>query len=59
MPNSATDNYKGVFDHHLKFGQKPALILIDFAKAYFDSDSPLYAKVEDARSSAIKLRAAA
>lgn len=37
------DNYQGVFDHRLGFGEKPALLVIDFVKAYTDAASPLYA----------------
>lgn len=59
MTNFASDNYKGVFDTHLEFGRKPALILIDFVRAYFDQDCPLYADVEDALQSAVRVRAAA
>lgn len=51
-----TTNYAGVFDTHLEFGQRPALILIDFVQAYFDPDCDLYADVEDALASAIRLR---
>ncbi len=47
------------FGRVLKPGQRPALILIDFACAYFDPASPLYAGVEDVRERAIELREAA
>lgn len=40
-------------------GKHPALLLIDFARAYFDADSPLYAGVESARASAARLHLAA
>jgi maleamate amidohydrolase len=36
-------------------GQKPALILIDFARAYFDPDASLYAGVEKERAIAAEL----
>ena len=36
------------FGNRLGFGQRPALIVIDFVVAYLDQDSPLYAGVEDA-----------
>lgn len=52
-------NYKGAFDGSLGFGEAPALILIDFVKAYFDKESPLYAGVDDALASALRIRAAA
>jgi maleamate amidohydrolase len=40
-------------------GGRPVLLLIDFARAYFDRGSPLYAGVEPARASAARLHAAA
>lgn len=59
MPKSKADNYAGVFDTKLSLGNKPALILIDFVRAYFDHDSALYADVEDALASAVRVREAA
>jgi maleamate amidohydrolase len=53
------ENYRGAFDGSLGFGSSPALVLIDFVEAYFDKDSPLYAGVEDALSSALRIRKAA
>lgn len=38
------DNYKNVFDHSLGFGQKPAILVVDFVKAYTTVGSPLYAQ---------------
>ncbi len=52
-------NYKGAFDGHLPFGQKPALLIVDFVVAYLDPASPLYAGVEDALASNERLLAAA
>jgi maleamate amidohydrolase len=40
-------------------GRRPVLILIDFARAYFDRDASLYAAVEAERDVAAKLRNAA
>lgn len=37
------DNYKGVFDGRLGFGQKAAVLVIDFINAYTTPSSPLYA----------------
>ena len=37
-------------------GERPALILIDIVEAYFDKSSPLYADVDDALASAIRVR---
>jgi len=52
-------NYEGAFDGNLDFGTRPALILVDFVEAYFDASSPLYAAVEDALASALRVRDAA
>ena len=57
MTEEALDaNYKRAFGKRIGFGARPALILIDFVEAYFDPDCPLYAGVEDALASAIRLR---
>jgi maleamate amidohydrolase len=53
------DNYAGAFGGKAGFGQRPALILIDFVEAYFAPDSPLYAGVETALASALRIRKAA
>jgi maleamate amidohydrolase len=37
------DNYKSVFDHRIGFGRRPAVLVIDFIKAYVTPGSPLYA----------------
>lgn len=37
------DNYKSVFDHQIGFGRRPAVLVVDFIKAYVTPDSPLYA----------------
>ena len=47
------------FGNSLQPGRKPVLLLIDFARAYFDTASPLYAGVEAARASAARLHIAA
>jgi maleamate amidohydrolase len=36
-------NYRGVFDSALGFGRSPAIIVVDFIRAYTDPSSPLYA----------------
>ena len=59
MTDELNENYKGAFDGSLGFGDKPALILVDLVRAYFDKDSSLYAGVEDALASAIRIRDAA
>jgi len=59
MTDDLTENYRGAFDGSLGFGEAPALILIDFVEAYFDAGSPLYADVDDALASAMRIREAA
>lgn len=56
MTKELNENYKGAFDGSLGFGNKPALILVDLVRAYFDKESSLYAGVEDALASAIRIR---
>jgi maleamate amidohydrolase len=53
------ENYRGAFDGSLGFGEKPALILVDFVQAYYEESSPLYAGVDDALASALRIREAA
>jgi maleamate amidohydrolase len=36
-------NYKGVFEGRIGFGQRPALLIVDFINAYTTPGSPLYA----------------
>ena len=51
MSESLSDNYaRGGFGKSLAFGRRPALLVIDFVKAYLVKDSPLYAGVEQARA---------
>lgn len=59
MTTDLTENYKGAFDGHLPFGQRPALLIVDFVMAYLDPASPLYAGVESALASNERLLAAA
>ena len=59
MSQDLNENYRGAFDGSLGFGEKPALILVDFVQAYFEESSPLYAGVDDALASALRIRDAA
>jgi maleamate amidohydrolase len=59
MTDDLNQNYKGAFDGHLRFGERPALLIVDFVMAYLDKASPLYAGVEDALASNERLLAAA
>ena len=44
-PESLQANYgNGAFGQRLGFGTRQALLMIDFAQAYFVPDSPLYAQ---------------
>lgn len=53
------DNYQRTFGKRLGFGRRPALILIDFVEAYFDRSCALFADVEDALASALRIVAVA
>lgn len=59
MNSSLQDNYQGAFGKRIGFGRRPALLLIDFCQAYFDPSCALYAGVEDALASALRLQKAA
>ena len=52
-------NYAGAFDGSLPFGQRPALLIVDMVRAYFDPDSPLYLGGEEVLASNARLLAAA
>lgn len=61
MSDDLNENYRRAYAHRVGFGARPALILIDFAKAYYDPDCTLFAGqgAADALASALRLRAAA
>lgn len=59
MSDDLQGNYANVYNTRVGFGQRPALLLIDFCHAYFAPECDLYAGVEDALASALRLRAAA
>ena len=59
MTRDLEDSYKSTFEGRLGFGRVPALVLIDFVRAYFDRASPFYAGVEDTLASALRIRDAA
>lgn len=50
------ENYRKAYDKKVGFGQRPALVLIDFCQAYFDPDCELYADVEPELESALRIR---
>lgn len=50
MAESLQDNYaRGGFGQSMPWGRRPALLVIDFVRAYLVPGSPLYAGVEQAR----------
>lgn len=59
MSDELQQNYAAAFGGKAGFGRSPALILIDFVEAYFAPESPLYAGVEVALASALRIREAA
>lgn len=56
MTEDLGENYKRAYDNALGFGKNPALILIDFAQAYFEPGNMLYSEVDDALESAVRIR---
>src|SRR5919206_4302032 len=42
MTETREANYKGVFDSRLGFGEKPAVVVIDFILAYTTPGSPFF-----------------
>lgn len=58
-PDDLLANYKKAYDNRIGFGQRPALILVDFVRAYFDPDCELYADVQAELDSALRIRQAA
>ena len=48
-------NYS-LYDGRLGFGNRPALILVDFVRAYFDEQCEMYAGVENELASALRIR---
>ncbi|OYY72586.1 isochorismatase family protein [Sphingomonas sp. 28-63-12] len=52
-------NYARAYRTRVGFGVRPALIMIDFCQGYFDPDCDLFAGVEEALASALRVRAVA
>ena len=59
MTEDLQEHYRRAYDNRIGFGQRPALILIDFVEAYFEPTCDLYAGIEDCFASALRVRAAA
>jgi maleamate amidohydrolase len=53
------ENYERAYGGRIGFGKKPALLLVDFVQAYFEPGCDLYAGVDSALASALRLREAA
>ncbi len=56
MTDNLAENYKKAYDNQLGYGERPALILIDFVQAYFEPDCELYADVQAELDSALRIR---
>ncbi len=56
MSDSLDANYAKAYGGKAGFGTSPALLMIDFVEAYFDPDCDLYADVDDALQSALRVR---
>ena len=54
-----TNYARAGYNSRLGYGARPALLMIDFAEAYFEPTSPLYANVEATLASALRMREAA
>lgn len=60
MADALEEDYQQAgFGDRIGFGKSPALVIIDFVRAYLDKDSPLYAGVEDTLVAARQLLRAA
>lgn len=59
MTANLIENYKRAYDNQLGFGNRPALILVDFVQAYFDKNCELFADVQQELDSALRIVEAA
>ena len=60
MAKDLVEDYRDAgFGGPLEFGARPALIVVDMVRAYFDRGSPLYAGVERTLESTLRVLAAA
>jgi maleamate amidohydrolase len=55
MTSSLDKNYSKAYGHSLTPGAHPALILVDLVQAYFEPDCELFADVDDALQSALRI----
>ena len=59
MTDELAENYKKAYDNRVGFGERPALLVVDMVRAYFDESCELFAGVEDALASTLRILAAA
>jgi maleamate amidohydrolase len=60
MSENREQNYEGVFDTSIGFGKRPAVIVIDFIKAYTTKGTPFFGQgIVDAVEHSVPLLAAA
>jgi maleamate amidohydrolase len=60
MTETREDNYKGVFDNRIGFGERPCIIVIDFIEAYTQPQAPFFGQgVVDAVEETVELLAEA
>lgn len=59
MSDDLLANYARAYDTRVGFGNRPALLLVDFCHAYFAPECDLFAEVDDALASALRVRNAA
>ena len=55
MTSSLDKNYSKAYGHSLTPGSNPALILVDLVQAYFEPECELYADVDNALQSALRV----
>lgn len=56
MTDDLHEDYRSAgFNNRLGFGESPAVIVVDFCNAYLDESSPLYAGVEGALASTVRV----
>ena len=59
MTEDLSVNTRRAYDNRIGFGDRPALLIIDFVRAYFEPDCELFADVQDALDAALRVRTAA
>lgn len=59
MSNDLMENYTRAYGGRVGFGKKPALVLIDLCRGYYDPECDLYMGSNDSLESALRVREAA